>query len=88
MSRASGAGAYSHGIAWPSPRPQLDAAPDADVTIGTRVSLAIARHHTARHMRWPGVPVRRRVPHASEAPRWDDSSVGSSACSSSRRSPS
>ena len=23
MSRASGAGAYSHGIAWPSPRPQL-----------------------------------------------------------------
>ena len=28
MSRASGAGAYSHGIAWPSPSPQLDAASD------------------------------------------------------------
>ena len=27
MSRASGAGAYSHGIAWPSPRPQLDGEP-------------------------------------------------------------
>ena len=26
MSRASGAGAYSHGIAWPSPSPQLDGA--------------------------------------------------------------
>src|SRR5690242_16260451 len=26
MSRDSGAGAYSHGIAWPSPRPQLDGA--------------------------------------------------------------
>src|SRR6478672_2684242 len=28
MSRASGAGAYSHGIAAPSPSPQLDAASD------------------------------------------------------------
>ena len=59
MSRASGAGAYSHGIAWPSPIPQLEGEVDGlvgagtfDVT-GTRVSLAMrgiirARHRTAR----------------------------------------
>src|SRR5262245_51121863 len=30
MSRLSGAGAYSHGIAWPSPRPQLAGARSPD----------------------------------------------------------
>src|SRR6478752_9155368 len=41
MSRASGAGAYSHGIAWPSPRPQLDGAPPFDETRLEVVSVAM-----------------------------------------------
>ena len=38
MSRASGAGAYSHGIAWPSPRPQLLGAPS-----GAGITLVLLR---------------------------------------------
>ena len=45
MSRASGAGAYSHGIAWPSPRPQLDGERSA---AGTRLVLGRVGGH-ARH---------------------------------------
>ena len=42
MSRASGAGAYSHGIAWPSPRPQLLGA--LGVLGTTRDSVRLAMH--------------------------------------------
>src|SRR5687768_13080484 len=38
MSRASGAGAYSHGIAWPSPSPQLLGAPS-----GAGITLVLLR---------------------------------------------
>ena len=44
MSRDSGAGAYSHGIAWPSPRPQLDGERSP---AGTRLCLRVGGH--ARH---------------------------------------
>src|SRR5687768_10394437 len=40
MSRASGAGAYSQGIAWPSPRPQLFGA--RSPVVATRVSESVA----------------------------------------------
>src|SRR4051812_39922550 len=42
MSRDSGAGAYSHGIAWPSPRPQLDGARSGVRTMLDEVSVAMA----------------------------------------------
>src|SRR4051795_1943550 len=41
MSRDSGAGAYSHGIAWPSPRPQLDVVPADAGTMLDAVSVAM-----------------------------------------------
>ena len=50
MSRCSGAGAYSHGIACPSPSPQLLGVADVD-DAGTTldsVRVAIAANDTAR----------------------------------------
>src|SRR5690349_3997983 len=41
MSRDSGAGAYSHGMAWPSPSPQLDADRAAAGTTLEGVSVAM-----------------------------------------------
>ena len=80
MSRDSGAGAYSHGIAWPSPRPQLDGALDEPVAMGSRVSVAIGRHHSAGT---PGGPARRSSSTAGRRTSWSD---GSSAGSWSRSS--
>src|SRR5262245_1558013 len=41
MSRASGAGAYSHGMAWPSPSPQLDGERSPAGTTRALVSVAM-----------------------------------------------
>ena len=48
MSRASGAGAYSQGIAWPSPRPQLDGDRSPVGTIARRRVGGHAGHYGTR----------------------------------------
>src|SRR3954471_23630711 len=58
MSRDSGAGAYSHGIAWPSPSPQLEGAPDPRRTTAPAFGTPFGCGSAPSPARRPSIPTR------------------------------